>query len=57
MSYEANAARWRELAAEALAVAAEMTDPEARAVMLVIAERYERLARHVEARSADKKSE
>ena len=44
------AAKWRQLAAEAFAAATEMTDPEARAVMLDIAERYERLARYAEAR-------
>jgi hypothetical protein len=51
------AARWRKLAAEVLEAAAEMTDPGAKAVMLDIAERYERLAQHVEARSSDKKSD
>ena len=44
------ATKWRQLAAEALAAAAEMTDPEAKAVMLDIAERYERLARYAEDR-------
>jgi hypothetical protein len=43
--------RWRALAAEALAVAREMTDPDAKAIMLEIAARYERLAK-----AADKKS-
>jgi hypothetical protein len=52
---EPAAAKWRELAAEMLAAAAEMTDPEAYAVMLDIAERYERLAQFAEARSAREK--
>lgn len=51
---EEGVARWKELAAEALAAAAEMTDAEAKSVMLDIAERYERLARHAEARSGRK---
>jgi hypothetical protein len=42
--------RWWALAAEARAVAAEMTDPQARKVMLKIAEGYEHLARRAEAR-------
>ena len=48
---EPAAARWRKLAAEMLEAAQEMTDPEARAVMLDIAERYGKLARYSEARS------
>ena len=47
---EPAAARWRKLAAEMLEAAQEMTDPEARAVMLDIAERYGKLARYSEAR-------
>jgi hypothetical protein len=38
-------ARWLALAAEARAIAAEMTDPGARATMLKIAEGYENAAR------------
>ncbi|MFZ1103412.1 MAG: hypothetical protein WAN86_11315 [Hyphomicrobiaceae bacterium] len=38
------------MAAEARAVANEMTDPQARQIMLKIAEGYERLARRAEAR-------
>ena len=49
---EPAAGRWRRLAAEARDAAAEMTDPEAKATMLVIAERYERLAQFADARSA-----
>jgi hypothetical protein len=45
-----NPSRWMALAAEARAVADEMTDPQARQVMLKIAEGYERLARRAEAR-------
>lgn len=48
------AAQWRELAAHALSAAQELTDPEARAVMLDIASRYERLAQYAEARAARK---
>ena len=48
------AARWRQLAAEALEAAGEMTDPEARAVMLDIVSRYERLAQYAEARASRK---
>lgn len=57
MSKDAEAARWKELAVEALAAAAEMTSPEARAIMLDIAERYARLAQYAEERSKRKKSE
>lgn len=46
------AANWRELAAHSLATAAELTDPEAKAVMLDIAARYERLAQYAEERAA-----
>jgi hypothetical protein len=45
-----NPSRWWALAAEARAVAVEMTDPQARQIMLKIAEAYERLARRAEAR-------
>jgi hypothetical protein len=47
--------RWWALAAEACAVAAEMTDPQTRQIMLKIAEGYERLARR--ARARDKSSD
>jgi hypothetical protein len=46
-----NPSRWWVLAAEARAVAAEMTDPLARRIMLKIAEGYERLARRAEDRN------
>jgi hypothetical protein len=42
------------LAAEANAVAEEMTDPRAREIMLKIAEGYERLARRAEARQKER---
>jgi hypothetical protein len=48
-----NPSRWWALAAEARAVAAEMTDPQARQIMLRIAEGYERLARRAEARKKE----
>lgn len=44
-----NPSRWWALAAEARMVAGEMTDPQARAIMLKIAEAYERLARRARA--------
>jgi hypothetical protein len=43
--------RWWALAAEARAVADEMTDPKAREIMLKIAAGYERLARRAETRN------
>jgi hypothetical protein len=46
-----NPSRWWALAAEARAVATEMTDPQARKIMLKIAEGYERLARRAEGRN------
>ena len=49
---EPAAAKWRTLAAHSLAAAAEMNDPEANAIMLDIAARYERLAQFAEARAA-----
>ena len=49
-----DAERWRTLAAEALAVAETMTDPEARRVMLFIAEGYRLLAERAEARKNQK---
>jgi len=46
------ASRWREFAAEARAVAADFTDPEAQRVMLLIAEGYDRLAEHADRRDS-----
>jgi len=54
MSYEEEARRWRSLAAEAVVRAQTLRDPEAKAVLLGIAERYDRLARQAEARAAEK---
>jgi hypothetical protein len=51
-SIPSEAERWRERAAEARAGAAEMHDPNARLVMLEIAENYERLAKYAEARAS-----
>jgi hypothetical protein len=42
--------RWLALAAEARAVAAEITDPTARAIMIKIAQGYENMARLSEKR-------
>ena len=50
------AEHWRTLAAEARARADEMSDPEAKRIMLSIAERYERLARRAEAGKDSKNS-
>jgi hypothetical protein len=49
------AARWRALAAEARATAEQMTDADAKRVVLNIADGYERLAERAEARHAQKK--
>ncbi len=46
--------RWRELAAEARAVADKLTDPDAKQVMVRIAEGYELLIRRAEARKNDR---
>ena len=43
---------WRARAQEARAIAEQMDDPEARRTMLDIAERYEKIARHTEAKLA-----
>lgn len=51
------AARWRQLAAETMEAAADMTDPEAKAIMLDVASRYERLAQYAEARASRKDSD
>ena len=48
-------ARWRALAAEALDVAQQLTDPVAKQVMLAIAEKYAELAERAEKR--DKKAD
>ena len=48
------AAHWREMAAQALAAAYELTDVQSKAIMLDIAARYERLAQYAEARAARK---
>lgn len=50
-----DAERWGTLAAEALAIAEMMTDPEAQRAMLFIAEGYRLLAERAEARK-DKKN-
>ena len=44
------AEHWRKLAREARAVAVELTDPDAKLIMINIAEGYELLARRAEAR-------
>ena len=50
--------RWRSLAAEARALAEEMTDPQARQIMLSIASSYDRLAIRAKAhKDRDKKSQ
>ena len=56
MSYDDEARRWRSLAAEAITRAQTLKDSEAKAILLGIAERYERLARQAEARSAEENS-
>jgi hypothetical protein len=48
-----SAEHWRQLAAEARAVAAQLADRDAKQIMLNIAEAYERLALHAEARTQD----
>ena len=45
------AAKWRALAGEMLAAAAEMTDPQAKAVMLDLAARYQAMADREDASS------
>jgi hypothetical protein len=50
-----NAERWRKLAEEARAVADELTDLDAKQIMLSIAEGYELLTRHAEARKKNLK--
>jgi hypothetical protein len=46
-------ARWRALAAEALEVAKELTDPAANRFMIAIAEAYQRLAQRAEERTEE----
>jgi hypothetical protein len=48
------AARWRVLAEDARAAVEEMTDPEARLILLTIARAYERLAERADAREVRK---
>jgi hypothetical protein len=48
-----NATRLRLLAAEALAISANMTDAECRRIMTEVAAGYERLADHAEQREAE----
>jgi hypothetical protein len=47
-------ARWRALGAEALEVAQQLTDPDARQVMLAIAEKYMELAERADKRRSEK---
>jgi hypothetical protein len=47
--------RWQTLAVEARSAADELTDPEAKRIMLSIADGYEVLARRAEARKKDHK--
>jgi hypothetical protein len=42
--------RWRALAAEALDIAQQLTDPVAKQIMLAIAEKYRELAERAEGR-------
>jgi hypothetical protein len=49
---DGEAKRLRTLAAEALAIAEQMTDPDCRRQMFDVAACYERLADHVDARKA-----
>jgi hypothetical protein len=49
-------ARWRWLAADAREAAHQSTDPEAKLVILSIAQAYEHLARRAEEGKAEKKS-
>ena len=51
---ERDAERWRRVEAEARTIAAAMTDPEARRIMLFIVEGYKLLAERAEARKAQK---
>lgn len=57
MSRTDRAERWRSLAAEALDLAKQLTDPTAKQVMLAIAEKYMELAQRAEERSRTSKPE
>lgn len=57
MSRTDRAERWRSLAAEALDLAKQLTDPTAKQVMLAIAEKYTELAQRAEERSRNSKAE
>jgi hypothetical protein len=48
-----DAKRLRFLAVEAMAAAAQMSDPNCRRIMINVAASYERLAQHAEASEAD----
>jgi hypothetical protein len=48
------ATRWRVLADQSRAAAEEMTDPQARLILLTIARAYDRLAERPEARTVRK---
>jgi hypothetical protein len=52
-THEEDAERWRALAEEAWAAANEVTDPEARRVLVFIATAYERLAERGKKRKGD----
>jgi hypothetical protein len=54
MEHEHDTAHWEQRAAEARAVAAELTDPEARDAMLEIAKGYDRIAELVRAKAKSK---
>ena len=57
MSEADRAERWRWLAAEALDLAKQLTDPTAKQVMLAIAEKYTELAHRAEERNRKRKPE
>jgi hypothetical protein len=52
---EHDADYWRALAMKAIAAAAELTDPQAKAIMIDIAQRYEKLAKMASARNEHSK--
>ena len=52
-----NAEYWRSRAAEARAVAVQMTNPQTKAVMLGIAQDYDKLAKRAEQRTGDTSTE
>jgi hypothetical protein len=55
MAPDVDAAKmWRALEAEALAFAEQITDPEAKRSMVMIAQGYKRLAEHAEKRDKPK---